>query len=81
MLQRHVTTADVSLCSRADELSQSNIPLQLVSGWFDATAAAAINLFIHCGQAPGQQTLSVKHGPMHFFPKQKEPLFWHEYPA
>ena len=53
-MQRHAPTADVSLCSRADELSQSEVPLQLMSGWFDATAAAAINLFIHCGQAPGQ---------------------------
>lgn len=53
-MQSHATTADVSLCSRADELSQSDVPLQLVSGWFDATAAAAINLFIHSGQAPGQ---------------------------
>ena len=52
-LQINATTADVSLCSRAEQIQQAKIPLQLVSGWLDNTAAAAINLYHHCGQAPG----------------------------
>lgn len=52
-LQINATTADVSLCSRAHQIQQANIPLQLVSGWLDNTAAAAINLYHCCGQAPG----------------------------
>ena len=53
-VQTQATTSDVSLCSRADELGQSKVPLQLVSGWLDSTAAAAINLYHYCGQAPGK---------------------------
>ena len=52
-VQVDATTSDASLCSRADELKQANIPLQLVSGWLDSTAAAAINVYHYCGQAPG----------------------------
>lgn len=52
-LQINATTADVSLCSRAEQIGQANIPLQLVSGWLDSTAAAAINLYHYCGQSPG----------------------------
>ena len=59
-LQIDATTADVSLCSRAEEIQQANIPLQLVSGWLDSTAAAAINLYQYCGQAPGA---SPSHNP------------------
>ncbi|KAL3161955.1 hypothetical protein ABBQ38_009037 [Trebouxia sp. C0009 RCD-2024] len=51
----NATTADVSLCGRAEELQKAGIPLQLVSGWLDSTAAAAINLYRHCGQAPGSE--------------------------
>ena len=54
LTQTNATTADVSLCSVAEELRQADIPLQLVSGWLDSTAAAAINLYHHSGQAPGQ---------------------------
>lgn len=57
-LQINATTADVSLCSRADQIQQANIPLQLVSGWLDSTAAAAINLYHYCGQAPGLSPLT-----------------------
>ncbi|DBA77051.1 TPA: hypothetical protein ACH3X1_009638 [Trebouxia sp. C0004] len=53
--QTKATTSDASLCSRADELRQANVPLQLVSGWLDSTAAAAINLYHYCGQAPGSE--------------------------
>jgi len=52
-MQTKATTSDASLCSRAEELRQANVPLQLVSGWLDSTAAAAINLYHYCGQAPG----------------------------
>ncbi len=52
-MQTKATTSDASLCSRADELRQANVPLQLVSGWLDSTAAAAINLYHYCGQAAG----------------------------
>ena len=52
-MQTKATTSDASLCSRADELRQANVPLQLVSGWLDSMAAAAINLHHYCGQAPG----------------------------
>ena len=52
-MQTKATTSDASLCSRADELRQANVPLHLVSGWLDSTAAAAINLYHYCGQAPG----------------------------
>lgn len=52
-VQTNATTADVSLCGRAEELQKADIPLQLVSGWLDSTAAAAINLYRHCGHAPG----------------------------
>ena len=52
-LQTNATTADASLCSKAQDLKEANVPLQLVSGWLDSTASAAINLFHHCGQAPG----------------------------
>ncbi|KAL0052970.1 hypothetical protein WJX82_010541 [Trebouxia sp. C0006] len=53
--QTKATTSDASLCSRGDELRQANVPLQLVSGWLDSTAAAAINLYHYCGQAPGSE--------------------------
>ncbi len=56
-VQTNATTSDASLCSRADELKQADVPLQLVSGWFDSTAAAAINLYHYCGQAPGLSSL------------------------
>ena len=52
-MQTNATTADVSLCSVGEELQEAAIPLQLVSGWLDSTAAATINLYHHCGQAPG----------------------------
>ena len=52
-MQTKATTSDASLCSRAEELGQANVPLQLVSGWLDSTAAAAINLYHYCVQAPG----------------------------
>ena len=61
MMQKQATTADVSLCSRADQLSRASVPLQVFSGWLDATAAAAINLYSYCGKAAGEGTAVCMH--------------------
>lgn len=43
-----------SPCIKAEQIAAAGIPLMLVAGWMDATAAAAISAYVHVGsRVPG----------------------------
>ena len=43
----------VTICNHAAKLRQLTMPMLLIAGWLDATAAPAISIFAHVARTPG----------------------------
>lgn len=44
----------------ASEIAAANVPLMLVAGWMDATAAPALSAYVHAAKAPGADRLQLR---------------------